>query len=149
MSKQDPNQIINPLEEINRQITMPVLKLAVKESGFEFPLWFKLYNQIRYYEEFGKLHLGVNVSGIDTLAEQFGVTPKQIIKAYDHLTNTYKLGQWVISDEPIFRRVRRVWVSNARLSKGPINRYLPQNGSKTPTAGEQTPPLSPPLLENE
>lgn len=129
MSSQDDNIIINPLEELNRQITMPILKKAVKEFDLKLPLTFKIYNQIRYYEEFGKLHLGVNVAGVETLAEQFGVTTKQILKAYDNLTNKYKLGQWVVSDKPIFRNVKRVWVSNERLEKGHLDTKLLKNRS--------------------
>lgn len=144
----DNNKIINPLNDLNEKVTMPILKAAIKESCYEMPLWFKLYNQIRYYEEYGKLSIGFSVAGVDALAEQFDVTPKQIMKAFDNLTNVYKLGSWVVSEEPVFRRVKKVWVSNVRQKQGPVHELL-KFRSTTPKLEEQTPPLSPPLLKNE
>lgn len=111
-------QTINPLmDEINRQ-TEPLLKDAMKEFNFQLPLTFRLYNQIRFYEQFGKLHLGISVASKETLAEQFGVTPKQIERAYNNLTTKYKLGKWIEHSEPVFRNVRRTWVSNERYKRG-------------------------------
>lgn len=111
-------QTINPLvDEINRQ-TEPLLKDAMKEFGFELPLTFRLYNQIRFYEKYGKLHLGIAVASKETLAEQFGVTPKQIDRAFNNLTTKYKLGKWIEHNEPIFRNVKRTWVSNERYKLG-------------------------------
>lgn len=146
-------QTINPLmDEINRQ-TEPLLKSAITEYGLELPLTFRLYNQIRFYEEFGKLKAGFSVVSKETLAEQFGVTVQQIDRAYNNLTTKYKLGKWVNHDEPVFRNVKRSWVSKVRLQKGLSNYYsvvpkLLQRSSKTTTA-EYLPPLKPPLSESK
>jgi hypothetical protein len=111
-------QTINPLiDEINK-VSEPLLKKAMKEFGYEIPLAFRLYNQIRFYEEYGKLNLGVSVASKEQLAEQFGVTIKQIDDAFNNLTNKYKLGKWVDHNEPVFRNVKRTWVSNSRYEKG-------------------------------
>ena len=108
-------QTINPLvDEINKQ-TEPLLKAAMNEFGFQLPLSFRLYNQIRFYEVYGKLKMGTSVASKKTLAEQFDVTEKQIDNAFDNLTNKYKLGKWVTHDQPVFRNVSRTWMSNERL----------------------------------
>jgi hypothetical protein len=110
-------QVVDPRVDIINKSTVPLLKVAMHEMGFEIPLEFALYNQIRFYEEFGKLNLGYNVASAETLADQFGVTKKQILKAYDNLTNKRGLGKWITSQQPICRNVRRTWVSNARLNR--------------------------------
>lgn len=142
-------QTINPLvDEINKQ-TEPLLKDAVKEFGEPVSLSFRLYNQVRFYEEFGKLRLGTSVASKKQLAEQFGVSEKSIESAFNNLTNKKKLGKWVQHDEPVFRNVTRTWMSNVRIKRG-VNSYrrraelLPQE-STTLTAGElvtDKPPLS-------
>jgi len=144
-------QTINPLiDEINRE-TEPLLKIALKEFGQPLSLTFRLYNQIRFYEEYGKLRLGVSIASKETLANQFGVTIKQIEVAFNNLTNKYKLGKWVEHNEPVFRNVKRTWVSNTRYKRGFDNYYsvidntnnyysvipeLLQRNSKTITAYE-------------
>ena len=146
-------QTINPLiDEINKE-TEPLLKSAMIEFNFELPLTFRLYNQIRFYEEYGKLHLGVSVASKDTLAKQFGVTEKQITQAFNNLTNRYKLGRWIEHNEPIFRSVKRTWVSNTRYAKGFDNYYsvtpeVLQRNSKSITA-YQLPTDMPPLSESK
>lgn len=114
-------QTINPLmDEINKE-TEPLLKSAMIEFGEPLSLAFRLYNQIRFYEEYGKLHLGVSVASKDTLAKQFGVTIKQIEGAFNNLTNIKKLGRWVHHDEPVFRNITRTWMSNVRFNRGKNN----------------------------
>lgn len=110
MSKQDTNEIINPILEINKKETMAIYKRAMKESGWEPPLWFKVYEQVRFFEDYGKYD--GSVAGVEKLAEQFGVTPKQILKTFDNLTNVHKLGCWVVSpDKPFYRRQTKQWRS--------------------------------------
>jgi len=146
-------QTINPLiDEINKE-TEPLLKVALKEFGQPLSLTFRIYNQIRFYEEYGKLRLGVSVASKETLATQFGVTVKQVEVAFNNLTNRYKLGRWVVHDEPVFRNVKRTWVSNTRYEKGFDNYYsvipkLLQRNSTTITAYE-LPTDKPPLSESK
>lgn len=146
-------QTINPLvDEINKQVE-PLLKDAMNELGYTLPLYVRLYNQIRFYEVYGKLKMGTSVASKDTLAEQFGVTVQQIEMAFNNLTNKYKLGKWVEHSEPVFRNVKRTWMSNARLSETSNNYYsvipeLLQRNSKTITV-EYLPPKSPPLSESK
>lgn len=148
-------QTINPLvDEINKQVE-PLLKVAIKEFGYNLPLAFRLYNQIRFYEEYGKLKLGISVASKSTLAEQFGATEKQIDAAFNNLTNKYRLGLWVDHQEPIFRNVKRTWMSTARYEKGLNNYYavtpdyyavipeLLHGNSKTITAEELRPEVRP------
>jgi len=143
-------QTINPLmDEINKQIE-PLLKIAMDEFGYKLPLTFRVYNQIRFYEEYGKLHLGVSVASKKTLAEQFGVTENQIDRAFNNLTTKYKLGIWVEHSEPVFRNVKRTWVSKSRYEKGFNNYYavVPEllHGSTSTTTleylGSEVRPLS-------
>ena len=134
-------QTVNPLVDKINSETEPVLKVAAKEFGYSMPLAFRLYNQIRFYEEYGKLHLGVSVASKDTLAKQFGVTVKQIDEAYSNLTSRYKLGRWIDHNEPVFRGVRRTWVSLTRYDRGFGNSYavrpeLLHGKTKTLTAYE-------------
>lgn len=111
-------QTINPMvDEINKQ-TEPLLKVAMKELGYTVPLYVRVYNQIRFYEEAGKLRGGFSVASKETLAKQFDVSVKQIEAAYNNLTNKYKLGCWVEHSDPIYRNVKRTWVSNVRLKRG-------------------------------
>ncbi len=111
-------QTINPLvDEINKE-TEPLLKVAMKELSYELPLYVRLYNQIRFYEEYGKLKMGTSVASKETLANQFGVTIKQIDAAFDNLSNKYMLGKWIDHQKPVFRNVRRTWMSNIRLKRG-------------------------------
>lgn len=147
---QTKRQTINPLvDEINRR-TEPILKDAAEEFGYTIPLAFRLYNQIRFYEEFGKLHLGVSVASKKTLSEQFGVTEQQIDDAFNNLTNKYKLGSWIDHDESVFRNVKRTWVSITRYKKGFSKYYgvIPnvlQCNTSSITAeylGSEVPPLS-------
>lgn len=110
-------QTINPMvDEINKQ-TEPLLKIAMKELGYTIPLYIRVYNQIRFYEEAGKLKGGFSVASKDTLAKQFDVTVKQIEAAFNNLTNKYKLGSWVEHNDPVYRNVKRTWVSNVRLKR--------------------------------
>lgn len=146
-------QTINPLIDRINQETEPLLKVALKEFGQPLSLTFRLYNQIRFYEEYGKLHLGVSVASKETLANQFDATVKQIEVAFNNLTNKYKLGKWVDHNEPIFRNVKRTWVSNTRYEKGFNNYYsvipeLLQRNSTTITAYE-LPTDKPPLSESK
>jgi hypothetical protein len=116
-------ETINPLmDELNKQVE-PLLKVAMKELGYELPLYVRLYNQIRFYEEYGKLKMGTSVASKETLASQFGVTTGQIDSAFNNLTNKYKLGSWVVHNEPVFRNVTRTWMSNIRLKKSTDNYY--------------------------
>lgn len=116
-------QTINPLmDEISRRVE-PLLKTAMVEFGFELPLAFRIYNQIRFYEETGKLKLSTSVASKDTLAKQFNVTVKQVEQAFNNLTNKYKLGKWVDHNEPVFRSVSRTWMSNERLKISASNYY--------------------------
>jgi len=146
-------QTINPLvDEINKE-TEPILKRAMKEFGFELPLAFRLYNQIRFYEEYGKLTMGTSVASKEQLATQFGVTVKQIEGAFNNLTNKYKLGGWVDHDKPVFRNVKRTWMSTARLKNTNPNYYsvipeLLQRNSTTITV-EQLPSEVRPLSESK
>lgn len=156
-------QTINPMiDDINRQ-TEPLLKKAMQEFGFEIPLTFRLYNQIRFYELSGKLKSGFCIASKETLADQFGVSVKQINEAFSNLTSKYKLGKWINHDESIFRNVKRTWVSNERLKLGFENSYsvrlndknsysvrpkLIQRMSKTHTAYE-LPPQERPLSESK
>lgn len=146
-------QTINPLVDKINSETEPILKVAAEEFGYVIPLAFRLYNQIRFYEEYGKLHLGVSVASKETLAEQFGVTPKQVELAFNNLTNKYKLGLWIEHDKPVFRNVKRTWVSKIRYEKGMSNYYsvipeLLQRNSKTITA-EYLPTDKRPLSESK
>jgi hypothetical protein len=115
-------QTINPVidvmvNKINTE-TEPILKMAINEFGFRMPLSFRIYNQVRFYEEYGKLSLKVSVASKETLAKQFGVTVKQVDQAFDNLSNKYNLGKWVNHDVPVYRNVTRTWVSNARYKRG-------------------------------
>jgi DNA-binding transcriptional MocR family regulator len=115
---QTKRETINPMvDEINK-LTEPLLKIAMKEFGFDVPLTFRLYNQIRFYELSGKLKMGTSVASKESLAKQFGVTKEQIEDAFNNLTNRYKLGKWISHEEPVFRNVKRTWMSNARLQNG-------------------------------
>lgn len=142
-------RLIDPRQQEIEQTTSNLYMPAMKELGWEPPLYVLLYNQIRYYEDYGKLKIGYSVASKQTLAEQFGVTVAQIEQAYNHLTNTYHLGSWVICDEKIFRNVKKVWVSNVRQARGSMEDVaemlenshkmrakLSQHESKTLTAGE-------------
>jgi len=142
-------QLIDPRQQEINKTTSNLYVPAMKEMGWEPPLYVLLYNQVRYYEDFGKLKIGYSVASKETLAEQFGVTPSQIEKAFDNLTNKYHLGNWIVSDSKIFRNVKRVWVSNIRQQRGSledtikilensskIGALLLQQRSKTPTAEE-------------
>lgn len=116
-------QTINPMvDEINKQ-TEPLLKLAMKELGYDIPLYVRVYNQVRFYEEAGKLKGGFSVASKDTLAKQFDVTVKQIESAFNNLTNKYRLGSWVEHTDPVYRNVKRTWVSSVRLKKGMPSSY--------------------------
>ena len=142
-------QLIDPrLQEVDRT-TSNLYVPAMKEMGWEPPLYVLLYNQIRYYEDFGKLKIGYSVASKESLAAQFGVTTMQVEKAFDHLTNTYHLGNWIVSDSKIFRNVKKVWVSNVRQKRGSLEdaikmlensqkmgANLPQHGSTSPTTWE-------------
>ena len=111
-------QTVNPLiDELNKQVE-PLLKAAMHELDFSLPLYVRLYNQVRFYEVYGKLKMGTSVASKEALAKQFGVTVKQIDQAFDNLSNKYKLGKWIEHQEPVYRNVRRTWVSNARLKQG-------------------------------
>lgn len=150
---QTKRQTINPLmDEINKQIE-PLLKVAMNEFGYSLPLTFRLYNQIRFYEEFGKLHLGVSVASRKTLADQFGVTELQIDRAFNNLTTKYKLGRWVEHNQPVFRNVKRTWVSTTRYEKGLNNYYVvvPEllHGSTSTTTLEYLASEVPPLSESK
>ena len=152
-------QTINPMvDEINK-LTEPLYKSAMKELGYTVPLYVRIYNQIRFYEDYGKLGLGVSVVSKDALAKQFDVTISQIDGAYNNLTNIKKLGRWVTHAEPVFRNVTRTWCSNVRLARNMdsnvirveagnsniIRAELLQHKSKTLTALElvtDKPPLS-------
>jgi len=145
-------QTINPLvDEINKG-TEPLLKAAVTEFGQPLSLTFRLYNQIRFYEEYGKLKIGMNVASKETLAKQFNVTVKQIDGAYNNLTNIKKLGKWVEHNDTIFRNVKRSWVSNVRLSRGinsnGIRAELLCDKSST-LMGLELPTDKPPLSESK
>lgn len=146
-------QTINPLiDEMNKQVE-PLLKDAMLELDYSLPLYVRLYNQIRFYEQYGKLKSGFSVASKQTLAEQFSVTVKQIETAYSHLTNTYKLGTWVEHDDKLFRNVTRTWVSNARLKElqsysHSMRAELSQHESNTLTACE-LPSDKRPLSENK
>ena len=113
-------QLIDPRQQEINKTTSNLYVPAMKELGWEPPLYVLLYNQIRYYEDYGKLKIGYSVASKESLAEQFGVTPAQIEKAFDHLTNTYHLGNWIVSDSKIFRNVKKVWVSNIRQKRGSL-----------------------------
>jgi DNA-binding transcriptional regulator YhcF (GntR family) len=135
-------QTINPLiDDINKSVE-PLLKIAMDEIKYVIPLSVRLYNQIRFYEEYGKLKMGTSVASKETLATQFNVTVKQIDRAYNNLTTKYKLGQWVTHNEPVFRNVTRTWMSNYRLKqlKNDSKNYygvvpeLLRGSSKTTTA---------------
>ena len=116
-------QTINPMvDEINKQ-TEPLLKVAMKELGYEIPLYVRVYNQVRFYEESGKLKSGFSVASKETLAKQFDVNVKQIESAFNNLTNKYKLGSWIEHSDPVYRNVRRTWVSNIRLNRGLSDYY--------------------------
>lgn len=152
-------RLIDPREEEIEQTTANLYEPALKECGFKLPLYVLIYNQVRYYEDFGKLKIGYSIQSKEAFAEQFGVSVKQVEKAFDNLTNVYKLGNWVICDTKIFRNVTKVWVSNVRQKRGTMdeairllqsmskqNELLPNrskspellpNRSKTPITKEQ------------
>ena len=113
-------QLIDPrLQEVDRT-TSNLYVPAMKEMGWEPPLYVLLYNQIRYYEDFGKLKIGYSVASKESLAEQFGVTARQIEQAYNNLTNKYHLGNWIVCDSKVFRNVKKIWVSNIRQKRGSL-----------------------------
>jgi len=146
-------QTVDPRLDMVNKTTLSIYKDAVTEFGFKLPLAFMLYNQIRFYEDFGKLHVGMSVVSKETLADQFGVTVKQIDRAYNNLTTKYKLGKWIDHEEPVFRNVKRTWVSNKRLKKGQDNYYsvvpeLLQRSSFTTTV-EYLPTDKRPLSESK
>lgn len=145
-------QTVDPLVDEQNKTREVLLKKAMLEFGFKIPLAFAVYNQIRFYEEFGKLTVGMSVVSKETLADQFGVSVKQIESAFNNLTNKYKLGSWVDHQEPVYRNVKRTWVSNERLNRG-TNYYsvipqLLQRNSTTITA-EQLATDKPPLSESK
>lgn len=109
---------IDPRLQEVEDTTTRLYNSALKELGYSIPLHVALYNQIRYYEDYGKLKIGYSVASKETLAKQFGVTVKQVEKAYDNLTNKYHLGSWVVCEEKVFRNVKKVWVSNVRQARG-------------------------------
>lgn len=146
-----PNNLhlIDPRQQAIDKSTSNLYIPAMKELEWEPPLYVLLYNQIRYYEDYGKLKCGYSVASKEALAEQFGVTVQQIDQAYNHLTNTYHLGNWIVCDEKVFRNVKKVWVSKVRQARGTMEEMaemvenshkmrakLSQNESKTLTAGE-------------
>jgi len=142
-------RLIDPREEEIKQTTANFYEPALKECGFKLPLYVLIYNQIRYYEDFGKLKIGYSIQSKEAFAEQFGVSVKQVEKAFDNLTNIYKLGNWVICDTKIFRNVTKVWVSNVRQKRGTMDEAvrllqsmseqseLLSHRSKTPITKEQ------------
>jgi hypothetical protein len=114
---ENKRQTINPVvDEINKQ-TEPLLKAAMLEFGYTIPLSLRLYNQIRFYEEYGKLSVGFSIASKSTLAEQFDVTVQQIEDAYHNLGSVKKLGRWVQHEDKVYRNVTRTWASNIRLNK--------------------------------
>lgn len=123
-------QTINPMQDAINKATEPLLKVAIKEFGEPISLSFRLYNQIRFYEQSGKLGINFSVAGKKTLAEQFGVTVKQIDSAFNNLTNIKMLGKWVDHEKPIYRKVTRTWVSNVRLAELKQNSYDIRVGKK-------------------
>jgi len=142
-------RLVDPREQEIARTTSNLYVPALKEIGWTPPLYVLLYNQIRYYEDYGKLKVGYCVAGKEALAEQFGVTVKQIEQAYNHLTNTYHLGNWILCDEKVIRNVKKVWVSNVRQARGTMEEVaemmdyshsmrakLSQHESKTLIAGE-------------
>lgn len=149
-------RLIDPRKVEIDNTTTNFYNLALRECGFKIPLYVAIYNQIRYFEDFGKLKIGYCIQSKETFAEQFGVSIRQVERAFNHLTSTYKLGNWVICDTKIFRNVKKVWVSNVRQKRGTMDEAirllqsmaqqesshnmvaeLPQYGSKTTTAWEQ------------
>lgn len=151
---------IDPRLQEVEDTTTRLYNSALKELGYSIPLHVALYNQIRYYEDYGKLKIGYSVASKETLAKQFGVTVKQIEKAYDNLTNKYHLGSWVVCEEKVFRNVKKVWVSNVRQARGTmedaarmlensssVGAELLQRRSNTPPA-EELPSEVRPLSES-
>lgn len=117
-------KFVDPRKQEIEDTTTSFYNPAIKEFGAHFPLTFAIYNQIRYFEDHGKLSLGYSVAGIDFYAKQFKKTTKQVQKAFDNLTNKYRLGSWVICDEKIFRNVKKIWVSNVRQARGTMAEAL-------------------------
>lgn len=117
-------KFVDPRKQEIEDTTTTFYNPAIKEFGAHFPLTFAIYNQIRYFEDHGKLSLGYSVAGIDFYAKQFKKTTKQVQKAFDNLTNKYRLGSWVICDEKIFRNVKKIWVSNVRQARGTMAEAL-------------------------
>lgn len=142
-------RLIDPRQQAIDKTTSNLYIPAMKELEWEPPLYVLLYNQIRYYEDYGKLKCAYSVASKEVLAEQFGVTVQQIEQAYNTLTNIKHLGNWQICDKRIFRNVKKVWVSNVRQARGTmeemaemlensdkIRAKLLQNQSKTLTESE-------------
>lgn len=117
-------KFVDPRKQEIEDTTTSFYNPAIKEFGAHFPLTFAIYNQIRYFEDHGKLSLGYSVAGVDFYAKQFKKTTKQVQKAFDNLTNKYQLGSWVICDEKIFRNVKKIWVSNVRQARGTMAEAL-------------------------
>lgn len=143
----DPRQ-----QDIDKTTSSALYTPALEELDWVPPLYVLLYNQIRYYEDYGKLKIGYSIASRETLAEQFGVTVEQIDQAFNTLTNKKHLGNWIVSDKSVFRNVKKVWVSNVRQARGTmedvktllaaeqnsarIRAKLCQNQSKTLPAAE-------------
>lgn len=111
-------RLIDPRQQEIERTTSNLYVPALEELDYDLPLYVLLYNQIRYYEDYGKLKVGYSVAGKESLAEQFGVSVKQIENAYNTLTNIKHLGSWVVCDEKVFRNVKKIWVSNVRQARG-------------------------------
>lgn len=111
-------RLIDPRQQEIERTTSNLYVPALTELDYDLPLYVLLYNQIRYYEDYGKLKVGYSVAGKESLAEQFGVSVKQIENAYNTLTNVKHLGSWVVCDEKVFRNVKKIWVSNVRQARG-------------------------------
>lgn len=142
MENNDPTnfQLIDPREQEISKTTCKLNIQALKELGWTPPLYVLLYNQIRYYEDYGKLKLSYSIAGKEALAEQFGVSVKSIDSAYNTLTNKLHLGNWVICDKKVFRNVSKIWVSNVRQKRGSTTEYLSQQESTSLPAGEHISP---------
>lgn len=111
-------RLVDPRQQEIERTTSNLYIPALAELEYTLPLYVLLYNQIRYYEDYGKLKIGYCVAGKEAFAEQFKVTVKQIENAYNTLTNIKHLGCWVECDEKVFRNVKKIWVSYVRQRRG-------------------------------
>jgi len=98
---------------LNKQFVDEARALKIKPLTNEF--W--VYHQHRSYEKFGKF--GFCVAGIPQMAEDCGLTDKQVLSAYRQLMDKGAV-QHIWCDSKVYRNKTKVYVSQALINERKI-----------------------------